>query len=311
MSRGGGAKNFVVGIFCYRLLRQECRLRARGMRSAFLLHTFLLMGDAEDLGVGSACLGDADGALGGLDHGATVADDDELGLVALVADDFGEAFDVGSVEEAVHFVEGVEGGGAVALEGEDEAEGGEGFFAPGHGGEAADGLAFGVGDEVEAAVEGIFGIVEEEGAVAVGEFGEDFLEVAVDGFVGFHEGALAQGGEGFDAEEEFGAFGFKDLEFFGEFAESGLGAIVFFQGEHVDGFHGLDATGEVAEFDLEGDDALLKGLFGDFGEGGGEFGLFGGEFGGEGGELLLLLGLGFLDFFELPLEALLLALLVA
>jgi hypothetical protein len=54
-----------------------------------------------------------------------------------------------------------------------------------------------------------------EESVAVREFGEDILEVEVYCVEGFCKGLQAQGGEVFDAEEEFVAFGGEGAEFVG------------------------------------------------------------------------------------------------
>jgi hypothetical protein len=126
-----------------------------------------------------------------------------------------------------------------------------------------------------------------EEAVTVREFGEDILEVEVNGIEGFcagrgyanAEGLEAQGGEVFNPQQEFHAFGFEGAEFVTEFLEAVVGFFVSFEGEHVDGFHPFHPFLEQADLGLEGGEIFVGLGFG------GEFWEFGGEFGALGGDL--------------------------
>ena len=75
--------------------------------------------------MGAAGLGHPDRALGCADHRAAVADHHELGCLGLTGDQSRQALHIDAVEEAVHLVEGIERRRPEALQGEQEAQGGE------------------------------------------------------------------------------------------------------------------------------------------------------------------------------------------
>jgi hypothetical protein len=104
------------------------------------------------------------------------------------------------------------------------------------------------------------------------------LEVEVYCVEGFCKGLQAQGGEVFDAEEEFVAFGLEGTEFVAEFLEAIVGVFVGFEGEHVDGFHCFHPFLEQADLGLEGGEVFVGlGFGGDFGDGFGKFGALDGD----------------------------------
>ena len=73
--------------------------------------------------MGAAGLGDPNRAGGGANHRAAVADHHELGRLGLAGDQGRQPFHVDAIEEAVHLIEGIEGRGAEALQGKQEAQG--------------------------------------------------------------------------------------------------------------------------------------------------------------------------------------------
>ena len=110
--------------------------------------------DADEFGDAGLLHGDTveDGA--GLHGFAVVRDDDELRLAAHVADEAGEAADVGFVERSVHFVEDAERARLIAEDGDEKRERGHGFFAAGEQENVLHALARGRSDYIDAGVAG-------------------------------------------------------------------------------------------------------------------------------------------------------------
>jgi len=194
-----------------------------------------------------------------------VGDEDELREVGKFSEDGGEAADVGFVEGGVDFVQEAERGRLAAEDGEEQGDGGQGFFAAGHEGDGAEFFARRAGDNFEAAFEDVVFVFENQvGHAAAKDFTEEFLEVRADGVEGFEEEAFAVLVDlGDDLFERF--LGGDEVAVLGlEVDGTGFQVLQFGQGFHVD-------AAELREFLPQ---------FGDFGLGGGgvERGFIGEQF---------------------------------
>ena len=86
--------------------------------------------------------------------------------------------------------------------------------------------------------------------------------MAIDGVEGLQEGLLAQGGHRFDAQQQFFPFVAQHRQPFGQFGQAGFQLLQFFEGQHVDGFEGLQAQSQGPEFGLQGLQSRLTQLGG-------------------------------------------------
>ena len=220
--------------------------------------------------------GDADEVVAGL-HGAfAVGDDDELGLCRHVAQEVAEAANVRIIERRVHFVQQAEGRGVQAEEGEDEGEGGEGFFAAGEDAQVFDFFAGRAHSNGDAGIQYVAFRPGEFGFAAAKEDGEEVGEMAVDDVQGFLQAAagfVVEFVDGFFEQRQgvaqVAALGFQRAVFV-------FGAVVVGDGGEVDGaecffllFEGADVgvergfvfggfrQGFVVVAEEFGDDALL------------------------------------------------------
>ncbi len=264
--------------------------------------------DADDLGDAGLLHGDAVDDVG-LGHGAlAVGDDDELGGLAHVGDELGEAADVGLVERGVDFVEHAEGRGLELEDADQQRERGEGLLSAREQEDVLQLLARGRGDEVDAGLVAVLGVGElHVGLAAAEELGEGDGEVLVDDLEGLVELGvgdvvdLLDGGLGvLDGVEQVLALALQE-------GVAAGGLVVLLERHHVDGAHGFEALLEAARllffggegFAFDADDGLVGaedgGFDGEVVEAGGLDVLeVGGELGGAGGEdgALLALGLG-------------------
>ena len=238
------------------LIRPLCRRIAAGSGRG---------GHAHHLGVGSAGLGDADGAAARGDHRPAVADDHELRFGGLAGDQRRQPLDVDTVKKAVDLIEGIEGRGTETLQREQETERRERLLATGHGGQPPHRLAAGMGHERETALQRIVAVVELKMALAVGQAGEDAAEMAVDGAEGFEKGLLAQGGDGLDTHQQLLTLAVEHLEPFGQFGQAGIELLEFTEGQHVDRLKLLHAALQIVELTAEGLKAGLPHLVGHLG----------------------------------------------
>ena len=121
-----------------------------------------------------------------------VGDEDELGLVLDRLQEVEEAGQVDVVEGRVDLVQEAEGRRPVAEEGEQEGQAGQRFLAAREQDEVLDALARRLGDDLDAALEGIVRLEELDlGVAALEERGEEVSEVLVDLLQGLEELVLA------------------------------------------------------------------------------------------------------------------------
>jgi len=114
-----------------------------------------------------------------------------------------------------------------------------------------------MGHQGEAAFEGLLGIFQLQVALAFRKAGEDLAEMAIHGLEGFQEGLLAQGGHGFDPQQQLFALLAEDVEAAAKFVEADLQLLEFFKGEHVDRFKRFHAFLQATEVLLQGLQARL------------------------------------------------------
>ena len=69
-----------------------------------------------------------------------------------------------------------------------------------------------MGYQGEASFKGLFGVFQLQMTLAFGEAGEDLAEMAIHCLERLQEGLLAQGGHGFDAQQQLFAFLAEHIE---------------------------------------------------------------------------------------------------
>ena len=124
-----------------------------------------------------------------------------------------------------------------------------------------------MGHQGEAAFEGLLGVFELETAFAIGEAGEDLAEVAIHRVESLEEGLLAQGGHGFDPQQQLLPFLAEHVEPFLQVGQAHLQLLQFLQGEHVHRLERLHALLQVAELLLQGLQPGQSHLLGELGTG--------------------------------------------
>src|SRR5262249_32818182 len=136
--------------------------------------------------------GDAVQNVGGRHRLLGVSDDDELRVLLKLAQDIGIAANVGFVEGGVDFIEDAERTGLAAEDGQEESDGGEGFFAAAHERDTAQLFAGWAGDDFDAAFEDVRLIFEDHIRHAAAEqLAEKLAKMFADGREGINEHAPA------------------------------------------------------------------------------------------------------------------------
>ena len=201
--------------------------------------------DAEELADAALLHGDSVEGVGAGHSALVVGDDHELALADEAVEQLDEAADVRLVERCVHFVEHAEGGGLHHVDGEEEGHRRHGALAAGEERDALELLAGRLGDDLDAALERVALVHEDEvGLTAREELGEHLLEVHADLLEGLREeflGGLVDAGDRFEelglAVDEVGVLLLEELVTLLEFVE-------FLNGVEVDGAHGIDPLGQ-------------------------------------------------------------------
>ena len=109
-----------------------------------------------------------------------------------------------------------------------------------------------MGHQGQASLEGVVGILQLQVAVAIGEGGKNLPEMAIHGGEGLHEGLLAQGGDGFDPQQQLFPFAVEHLQPFVEFGQPLLEGLQFLQRQHVHRLQRLHALLNRLQVGLQG-----------------------------------------------------------
>ena len=108
-----------------------------------------------------------------------------------------------------------------------------------------------MGHQGEAPIQGGFGIFQLQVTFAVGETLEDRAEVAVHRGERLQESLLAQGGHGFDAQQQLLTFLAEHLEALLQLRQPDFQLLQLFERQHVHRFEGFHAGLEAAQLFLQ------------------------------------------------------------